>query len=108
MTNYSFKEIQHAGKFDADIPDEKALGMWGTFSVGMFQWALKSNGRTLKKTPSVLRMKGKVSNYAYVKREVRRIIEMKNNDPDRFNRLYGGPKFVTLSPPPAAAKAKVK
>ena len=47
---YNFKDIQFAGKHDYDKENAITESGWNkTFSVGIFKWELKSNGKSMKK-----------------------------------------------------------
>lgn len=60
---YSIKDVQFVGKYDYD--KSKALTELGwnkTFSVGIFAWELKGNGKSMKKGKSIVRISGLVEN----------------------------------------------
>ena len=59
---YNTKDIQFVGKHDYD--KESALfGGWNkTFSVSVFKWELKSNGKEMKKGKCIVRVSGNVEN----------------------------------------------
>lgn len=60
MTKYNKNDIGNAGKhdFDRNIVD----GWNKTFSVGVFMWKLKKNGKELKKSKSIVRVSGLLEN----------------------------------------------
>lgn len=60
---YNSKDIQFVGKHDYDKESAEKFASWGgkTFSVNIFQWQLKSNGKEMKPTKCVLRVHGKTS-----------------------------------------------
>lgn len=57
---YNPKDTQFVGKhdFDADYArrQAKATG-WESFSFGIFKWGMKSNGKEMKPTAAVVRVK---------------------------------------------------
>ena len=61
---YNIKDIQFAGKHDYN--KESAIytesGWNKTFSVGVFKWVLKGNGKSLKKSKAIVRVSGLVEN----------------------------------------------
>jgi len=59
-----------------------------TFSVGIFEWILKSDGKGLKKTSAKVRVKGPVS------REVEVYIKAKQICTELDAGIYSGPKNV--------------
>ena len=60
---YNVKDIQFVGKHDYDKENSLSdLGWNKTFSVGIFKWELKSNGKSMKKGKTVVRISGLVEN----------------------------------------------
>lgn len=60
---YNVKDIQFVGKHDYDKENSLSEGSWNkTFSVGIFKWELKSNGKSMKKGKTILRISGSVEN----------------------------------------------
>ena len=60
---YNVKDIQFVGKHDYDKENSLSdLGWNKTFSVGIFKWELKSNGKSMKKGKTVVRISGVVEN----------------------------------------------
>lgn len=58
---YNVKDIQFAGKHDFDRENVNTeLGWNKTFSVGIFKWELKGNGKAMKKGKSIVRVSGLV------------------------------------------------
>lgn len=62
---YNPKDTQFVGKYDYDI--ESALKMswmpsFNKFSVGIFQWEMKSNGKTMKRGKIKVRVVGECAN----------------------------------------------
>lgn len=59
---YNIKDIQFVGKHDYD--KEKCLtnGLNKTFSVGIFKFELKKNGKSMKKGKTIVRVSGLVEN----------------------------------------------
>jgi hypothetical protein len=61
---YNEKDIQFAGKHDYDKESAIKFCSWGTatFSVNIFKWGLKSNGKSMKRLKCVVRVTGSPSN----------------------------------------------
>ena len=60
---YNVKDIQFVGKHDYDKENSLSEGSWNkTFSVGIFKWELKNNGKSMKKGKIILRIYGLVEN----------------------------------------------
>ena len=59
---YNSKDIQFAGKHDFVKPLYVERMTTLTFSIGVFKWELKNNGRSMKKGKSVVRVSGLVTN----------------------------------------------
>ena len=60
---YNVKDIQFVGKHDCDKENSLSDSGWNkTFSVGIFKWELKSNGKSMKKGKTVVRISGVVEN----------------------------------------------
>ena len=60
---YNVKDIQFVGKHDYDKENSLSDSGWNkTFSVGIFKWELKSNGKSMKKGKTVVRISGLVEN----------------------------------------------
>lgn len=60
---YNAKDIQFVGKHDYDKENSLSDSGWNkTFSVGIFKWELKSNGKSMKKGKTVVRISGLVEN----------------------------------------------
>lgn len=56
---YNVKDIQFVGKHDYDKQQAEKYASWGaTFSVGIFQWQLKADKKSMKPTKAVVRIKG--------------------------------------------------
>ena len=56
---YNPKDIQFVGKHDYDKENSLAGSEWNkTFSVGIFKWELKNNGKSMKKGKAVVRVSG--------------------------------------------------
>lgn len=61
------KDIQFVGKHDYDKPAAIAMAEhfrynFKTFSVGIFKWELKNNGKSMKKGKILVRVKAGVNN----------------------------------------------
>ena len=63
---YNQKDIQFVGKHDYDKDSAILSGLNKTFSIGIFRWELKSNGKSMKKGKAVVRVIGEVSNASNV------------------------------------------
>lgn len=60
---YNIKDIQFVGKHDYDKENAITQIGWNkTFSVGIFKWELKSNGKSMKKGKAIVRVSGLVEN----------------------------------------------
>ncbi len=60
---YNVKDVQFVGKHDYDKENSLSESGWNkTFSVGIFKWELKSNGKSMKKGKTVVRISGLVEN----------------------------------------------
>ena len=60
---YNVKDIQFVGKHDYDKENSLSDSGWNkTFSVGIFKWELKSDGKSMKKGKTVVRISGVVEN----------------------------------------------
>ena len=60
---YNIKDIQFVGKHDYDKENAITESGWNkTFSVGIFKWELKSNGKSMKKGKAIVRVSGLVEN----------------------------------------------
>jgi hypothetical protein len=61
---YNTKDIQFVGKHDYDKESAERFASWGgkSFSVNIFQWGLKSNGKEMKPLKCVVRVSGSPSN----------------------------------------------
>lgn len=57
---YNTKDIQFVGKHDYDKESAENFASWGgkSFSVNIFQWQLKSNGKEMKPGKGVVRVHG--------------------------------------------------
>lgn len=55
------KNIDLVGTYDYDKPSSPLMG-WGnkTFSVGIYQWLMRANGKSLKKSKTIVRVSGPV------------------------------------------------
>lgn len=60
---YNPKDTQFVGKHDYDKESAITEGGWNkTFSVGIFRWELKNNGKSMKKGKAIVRISGLVAN----------------------------------------------
>lgn len=57
---YNPKDIQFAGKFDYDKDEALKYAAWKgkSFSVNIFKWVLKADGKSMKKDKGVVRVSG--------------------------------------------------
>ena len=55
---YNVKDIQFVGKYDYDKQSAEHFASWGgnSFSIGIFQWLLKSNGKEMKRGKVIVRI----------------------------------------------------
>lgn len=86
---YNHKDIQFVGKHDFD-KENAITGLNITFSIGIFKWVLAKDGKSMKKSKSIVRVKGFVSN----KKEVFKYAENIVKDLDLGN--WGGRKTVVI------------
>jgi hypothetical protein len=88
---YNTKDIQFVGKHDYDKENAMTESGWNkTFSVGIFKWELKGNGKSMKKGKAVVRVSGLVEN----KEKVFDFCENVVKDLDA--NLWDGRKSVTV------------
>lgn len=74
---YNTKDIQFVGKHDYDKENATTESGWNkTFSVGIFKWELKSNGKSMKKGKAIVRVSGLVENKEKVFAEAERIVNL--------------------------------
>jgi hypothetical protein len=75
---YNTKDIQFVGKHDYDKESAERFASWGgkSFSVNIFQWGLKSNGKEMKPLKGVVRVSGSPSNKEKVFAEAERIVNL--------------------------------
>lgn len=61
---YNPKDIQFVGKHDYDKEKARKVACWGgkLFSVNIFKWGLKSNGKEMKPLKIVVRVSGSPKN----------------------------------------------
>ena len=57
---YNSKDIQFVGKHDYDKESAEKFASWGgnSFSVNIFKWGLKNNGKEMKPLKCVVRVSG--------------------------------------------------
>lgn len=89
---YNVKDIQFVGKHDYDKESAERFASWGgkSFSVNIFQWGLKSNGKEMKPLKGLVRVSGSPSN----KEKVFEFCENVVKDLDA--NLWDGRKSVTV------------
>ena len=60
---YNKEHIQFVGKHDYDKESAITESGWNkNFSVGIFKWELKNNGKSMKKGKAIVRVSGLVEN----------------------------------------------
>lgn len=87
---YNIKDIQFVGKHDYDKDNALVNGINKTFSVGIFKWELKNNGKSMKKGRTIVRVSGLVSD----KDKIFAFAEKVVNDLD--TNLWDGRKSVVV------------
>lgn len=74
---YNPKDIQFVGKHDYDKEKSLSEGGWNkTFSIGIFKWELKGNGKSMKKGKAVVRVSGDVINKEKVFNMAEKVVEI--------------------------------
>lgn len=86
---YNFKDIQFVGKHDYD-KESAILCRNKTFSVGIFKWELKNDGKTMKKGKAIVRVSGDVSNKEKVFEFAENVVK------DLDANIWDGRKTVTV------------
>jgi hypothetical protein len=61
---YNSKDVQFVGKHDYDKESAEKFASWGgkSFSVNIFKWGLKNNGKEMKQLKCVVRVSGSPEN----------------------------------------------
>jgi hypothetical protein len=75
---HNTKDIQFVGKHDYDKESAERFASWGgnSFSVNIFQWGLKSNGKEMKPLKCVVRVSGNPNDKDKVFAEAERIVNL--------------------------------
>ena len=75
---YNTKDIQFVGKHDYDKESAERFASWGgkSFSVNIFQWGLKSNGKEMKPLKCVVRVNGNSKDKEKVFAEAEKIVNL--------------------------------
>ena len=75
---YNTKDIQFVGKHDYDKESAEKFASWGgnSFSVNIFQWGLKSNGKEMKQLKCVVRVSGNPNDKEKVFAEAEKIVNL--------------------------------
>lgn len=75
---YNTKDIQFVGKYDYDKESAERFASWGgkSFSINIFQWGLKSNGKEMKPLKGSVRISGSPTIKEKVFAEAERIINL--------------------------------
>lgn len=90
---YNPKDIVFVGKhdYDKESAERMASNEWAnTFSVGIFQWQLKNDGKSMKRGKVIVRVTGKCNN----KYSVFKMSELVVNQLD--NKKWDGRKTVSV------------
>ncbi len=89
---YNVKDIQFVGKHDYDgVSARKFLNHHDkTFSVNIFRWELKTNGKEMKRGKCVVRVIGTPNNIDNVLDACEKIVEQLDN------KVWGKTKTVTI------------
>jgi len=88
---YNVKDVQFVGKHDYDKESAMTESGWNkTFSVGIFKWELKGNGKSMKKGKAVVRVSGLVENKEKVFEFCENVVK------DLDSNLWDGRKSVTV------------
>lgn len=78
---YNTKDIQFTGKYDYDKASAEKFASWGgnSFSVNIFKWELKTNGKEMKPGKGVVRVSGNPLIRDKVFAEAERIVNLLDN-----------------------------
>lgn len=88
---YNTKDIQFTGKHDYDKDNSLAGSGWNkTFSVGIFKWELKNNGKEMKKGKAIVRVSGPCVKADEVFKMAERVVLSLNNN------VWDGRKTVII------------
>jgi hypothetical protein len=92
---YNKKDVQFVGKHDFDKESAERFASWGgnSFSVNIFKWGLKSNGKEMKPLKGVVRVHGCPNNKDVVFATCEKIIA------DLDNGKYDGKKNIIIKSP---------
>ena len=90
---YNIRDTQFKGKHDYDEQKARRFASLSgrlTFSIGIFQWELKANGKTMKKGKTVVRVKGSTSEQTKVFTKAEEILLQLDDG------TYTGKKSITI------------
>lgn len=88
---YNTKDIRFTGNHDYDKENSLSEAGWNkTFSVGIFKWELKSNGKSMKKGKIIVRVSGLVENKEKVFDYAEKVVK------DLDSNLWDGRKTVSV------------
>lgn len=89
---YNLKDIQFVGKHDYDKESAEKFASWNgkSFSVNIFKWGLKTNGKEMKPLKCVVRVSGSPLNKEKVFESCENIIK------DLDNGTWSGKKSVIV------------
>jgi hypothetical protein len=89
---YNSKDIQFVGKHDFDKESAKSSAEWNgkTFSVNIFKWELKANGKSMKPSKGLVRVISTPKLFNYT------ILVCENVVKDLDSGLWDGRKTVKI------------
>jgi len=89
---YNSRDVKFNGKHDYDKESAERFASWGgkTFSVNIFKWGLKSNGKEMKPLKGVVRVSGSPSNKENVFSYCEKVVG------DLDNNVWDGRKSVVV------------
>ena len=75
---YNSKDIQFLGKHDFDRESAENFASWGgkSFSINIFKWELKTNGKEMKRSKGIVRVSGSPRIKDKVFAESERVIQL--------------------------------
>lgn len=90
---YNPKDIQFVGKHDYNREEAEKYAAWGgkSFSVNIFPWLLKSDGKSMKPGKGVVRVSGKPSDKEKVFEFCENVVK------DLDTGIWDGRKSVTVN-----------
>ena len=90
---YNVKDIQFVGKHDYDKVSAELFASWGgkSFSVNIFKWGIKANGKQMKPLKGVVRVHGNPKDKEKVFAFCEEVIK------DLDNNIWDGRKSVNVN-----------